>query len=269
MLIAHPGPTFRGGGRASARRVAVESCSAIVRWQPARTGTATVAVDAAASGIAGVLFVGASLLICQAALGLPAWSAAIGGALVGAGTGAWLLAVIWAGQRQHHAEMPSMDETPDSKTAAARDSMRLVRMGLVRLHGLPFALMIVIHLAGHVALATATWSILSMLEISSSGVVGLWFETGAKLGNTLGAVVPARLGVFEAGVAASANILDLDPAAGIAVGLVRRLIDMLFVAIGLSLTTLWPITLRGGSAARRRNSAGAQGAIIVPQQDRG
>lgn len=234
---------------------------------PARSGAATVAVDAAASGIAGVLFVGASLLLCQSWLGLPAWTSAIGGALVGAGAGAWLLAVIWAGQRQHHAEMPLMDDTPPSKTAAARDSMRLVRVGLVRLHGLPFALMIVIHLAGHVALAAATWSILSMLGISSSGVVGLWFETGAKLGNTLGAVVPARLGVFEAGIAASANVLDLDPAAGIAVALVRRLIDTLFVAVGLSLTTLWPIELRRAVEATRRSSTA--GDAVGPRKEHG
>ncbi len=216
---------------------------------PARSGAATVAVDAAASAIAGVLFVGIALLACQVGLGLPAWAAAIGGALVGAGAGGWLMAAIWAGQRQHHAVMPPMDDSPPSKSAAARDSMRLMRMGLVRLHGLPFALMIVIHLAGHVALTGATWSILSILEISDSSLVGLWFEAGAKLGNTLGVVVPARLGVFEAGVAASAELLDLDPAAGIAVGLVRRLIDMLYVGIGLSLATLWPMELgRRGEA---------------------
>ncbi len=210
----------------------------------ARAGAATVAVDAAASGIAGVLFVGAALLACQPTLGLPAWFSAVGGIFLGAGAGAWLMAGIWASQRRHHAEMPDMDDQPTSKLEAARDSMRLVRVGLVRLHGTPFALMIGIHITGHVALTAATWSILPMLGISDSTVVGLWFETGAKLGNTLGVVVPARLGVFEAGIAASANVLDLDPAAGIAVGLVRRLIDMVWVAVGLSLTTLWPINLR-------------------------
>jgi hypothetical protein len=210
---------------------------------PARSGAAAVAVDAAASGIAGVLFVGAALLACQTVMGLPAWTSAIGGALVGAGAGAWIMATIWAGQRRHHADIPPMDDVPSSKTAAARDSMRLVRVGLVRLHGLPFTIMIGIHIAGHLALTAATWSILSMLGISGNAWVGLWFEAGAKLGNTLGALVPARLGVFEAGVAASANLLDLAPAAGIAVGLVRRLIDTLFVAIGLSVTTLWPLRL--------------------------
>lgn len=210
---------------------------------PARSGAAAVAVDAAASGIAGVLFVGIALLTCQTTLGLPAAWAGVGGALVGIGTGAWIMATIWAGQRRHHAELPDMDEVPPSKRAALRDSMRLIRVGLVRLHGTPFAMMIGIHLAGHLVLAAATWSILSMLGISDSPWVGLWFEAGAKLGNTLGAVVPARLGVFEAGVAASANLLDINPAAGIAVGLVRRLIDTLFVALGLSLTTLWPIDL--------------------------
>jgi len=210
---------------------------------PARAGAATVAVDAAASGIAGVLFVGASLLACQPALGLPAWFSAIGGIFLGAGAGAWLMAGIWASQRRHHAEMPDMDDQSTSKLEAARDSMRLIRVGLVRLHGVPFALMIGIHIVGHLALTAATWSILPMLGISDSPVVGLWFEAGAKLGNTLGVFVPARLGVFEAGVAAAANVLDLDPAAGLAVGLVRRLIDMVWVAVGLSLTTLWPIRL--------------------------
>lgn len=208
---------------------------------PARWGAATVAVDAAASGIAGALFIGGALLVCQPALGLPAWASAIGGALVGAGAGAWLMATIWAGQRRHHTEIPIMDETPTSKRAAARDSMRLIRVGLVRLHGLPFALMIAIHLLGHATLSIATLSILSMLGISDSPMVGLWFEVGAKLGNTLGVLVPARLGVFEVGMAATASVLGVDPAAGIAVGLVRRLIDTLFVVVGLSLTTLWPI----------------------------
>ena len=73
--------------------------------------------------------------------------------------------------------------------------------------------------------------------------MALLFEAGAKLGNTLGALVPARLGVFEAGLAVSANMLDLDPAAGVAVGLVRRLIDILWVGIGLALLALWPIRL--------------------------
>jgi hypothetical protein len=104
-------------------------------------------------------------------------------------------------------------------------------------------MMIIIHFAGHLALAAATWSILPMLGINGNSILGLWFETGAKLGNTLGVLVPARLGVFEAGLAASANILDLNPAAGIAIGLVRRVIDTFWVAVGLSLTTLWPINL--------------------------
>ncbi len=222
------------------------------RGIPARSGAATVAVDAAASAIAGVLFVGLALVTCQVGLGLPAWTASIGGALLGAALGAWLMATIWTGQRQHDAEIPPMDDNPPSKGAAARDSMRLMRVGLVRLHGLPFALMIVIHLAGHAALTGATWSILSMLDISNSGLVGLWFEAGAKLGNTLGAFVPARLGVFEAGVAASAEVLELDPAAGIAVGLVRRLIDTLFVAVGLSLAALWPIRMGQSPEVSRR-----------------
>ena len=210
---------------------------------PARSAAATVAVDAAASAIAGVLFVGSALLLCQWQLQLPAWTAAIGGALLGASAGAWILAAIWSGQRRHEIELPNMDHDAPTKRAAARDSMRLIRVGLVRLHGLPFTLMIVIHLLGHVALTCATWSIISMLGISESFLVALLFEVGAKLGNSLGVVVPARLGVFEAGVAASANVMDLDPAAGLAVGLVRRVIDIIWVGVGLAIVTFWPINL--------------------------
>ena len=58
----------------------------------------------------------------------------------------------------------------------------------------------------------------------------------------LGAVLIFRWGTEVYGATgASASVLDVDPAAGIAVGLVRRLIDTLFVVVGLSLTTLWPI----------------------------
>jgi len=216
----------------------------------ARNGAASVAVDAAASGIAGVLFTGAALLACQTTLQLPAWTAAIGGALVGTGAAAWIMAAIWSGQRRHLDELPEIDYSSHSKLAAARDSMRLVRVGLVRLHGLPFALMIVIHLLGHCALTAATWSILSILGISDRAIVALLLEVGAKLGNTMGVVVPARLGVFEAGIAASANLLDFAPAAALAVGLVRRLVDMIWVGAGLALVTLWPLQLQVVSRSR-------------------
>ncbi len=210
---------------------------------PARSAAATVAVDAAAAGIAGVLFTGAALLVAQYYLELPAWAATIGGILLGAGTGAWVMAAIWSGQRHHDQSLPPILGKPLSTRAAARDAMRRVRVGLVRLHGLPFAAMIVIHLLGHVALTAATWSILSMLGISGSSAVALLFEAGAKLGNTLGVLVPARLGVLEAGIAASANVIDLDPAAGVAVGLVRRMVDILWVGVGLAMLTFWPIKL--------------------------
>ena len=213
---------------------------------PARAGAAAVLVDAAASGIAGVVYVGASLLICQAALGLPAWMAAVGGALLGAAIGAWIMAGIWSGQRRDDLpQLPPLTDKAPSYRAATRDAMRRMRVGLVRLHGIPFALMIGIHLLGHVFLTAATWSILSMLDISQAPVVGLLFESGAKLGNTMGAVVPARLGVFEVGLAASAQLLGIDAAAGVAVGLVRRLVDILWVGVGLTLTTVSPIRFSG------------------------
>lgn len=90
----------------------------------------------------------------------------------------------------------------------------------------------------------ATWSILSLLGISQSFVIGLLFEVGAKLGNVMGAFIPGRLGVFEAGVTASSGILHMGAAAGLAVGLVRRLVDLIWVALGLVILTV------GGANAR-------------------
>jgi hypothetical protein len=44
--------------------------------------------------------------------------------------------------------------------------------------------------------------------------------------------------VFEAGVTASSGILEMGTAAGLAVGLVRRLVDLIWVALGLISLTL-------------------------------
>ena len=204
---------------------------------PMRTGAASVIVDALASVIAGILFSGAALLVTQWALELPAWVSAIGGALVGLGATAWILATVWTGKRRK--KRPEANEIlmlPAPRTtlrAAGRDALRRMGAALVRLRGLPFARMIFLHSLGHVGLVSATYSILAVLGISTDVFVGLFFELGAKLGNVVGAFIPARLGVFEAGVAASSDLIGLGAAAGLAVALVRRLVDLIWVGTGL------------------------------------
>ena len=203
---------------------------------PMRRGAASVIVDALASAIAGVLYAGVALLVCQYVLGLPDWTAAIGGGLVALAVVGWTMATVWSEQRRHRVEDYDVllsHPVPPGWRAAVRDSFRRVRAALVRLRGLHIARMILLHSLGHVALTMATWSILVLLGISSAFIVGLLFEVGAKLGNVMGAFIPARLGVFEAGVTASSGILQMGTAAGLAVGLVRRLVDLLWVALGL------------------------------------
>jgi uncharacterized membrane protein YbhN (UPF0104 family) len=214
---------------------------------PMRRGAASVIVDALASAIAGVLYAGVALLVCQYYLNLPTWTSAIGGALVAIAVAGWAMATVWSEQRRHRVEDYNVllnHPVPPGWRAGVRDSFRRVRAALVRLRGLHIARMILIHSLGHVALTLATWSILALLGISSSFVVGLLFEVGAKLGNVMGAFIPARLGVFEAGVTASSGILHMGAAAGLAVGLVRRLVDLIWVALGLVILTV------GGANAR-------------------
>lgn len=229
---------------------------------PVRRGAASVVVDALASAIAGVLYAGAALLICQVYLDLPVWTAALGGSLVTLAISAWILAAVWSEQ---HRKRPNGGNAllphppPPGWRAGVRDALRQVGAGLVRLKGLPFARMILLHSLGHVALTAATWSILALLGISSSVVMGLLFESGAKLGNMMGAFIPARVGVFEAGFAASSGIVSMGPAAGIAVGLVRRLIDLIWVGIGLASMSVGTVRHEagvGGIAEQRSAESG-------------
>jgi hypothetical protein len=208
---------------------------------PMRRGAASVIVDALASAIAGVLYAGVALLICQYTLSLPNWTAAIGGGLVSLALAGWAMATVWSEQRRHRVEDYDVllsHPVPPGWRAAVRDSFRRVRAALVRLRGLHIARMIMLHCLGHIALTLATFSIVVLLGISTSFVTSLLFEVGAKLGNVMGAFIPARLGVFEAGVTASSGILEMGTAAGLAVGLVRRLVDLLWVALGLLSLTL-------------------------------
>lgn len=202
---------------------------------PLAAGAAAVVVDAVAAGIAGVLFTGVALLVSRWLLGLPAWLAAIGGGLVTLATVAWTIAAIWSGARRHREselDIQLTAPTPTDWRAAVRDALRRVSAGLVRLRGRPFARIIVIHCLGHVALFAATWSILELLGIASGPAPALFFEVGAKLGNVMGALIPARLGMFEAGLAAAADVIEVTTAAGVAVGLVRRCVDLVWVGAG-------------------------------------
>ncbi len=214
---------------------------------PMRRGAASVIVDALASAIAGVLYAGVALLVCQYALGLPTWTSAVGGGLVALAVAGWAMATVWSEQRRHRVEDYNVllaHPVPPGWRAAVRDSFRRVRAALVRLRGLHLARMILIHSLGHVSLTLATWSILALLGISQSFLIGLLFEVGAKLGNVMGAFIPARLGVFEAGITASSGILHMGAAAGLAVGLVRRLVDLIWVALGLVILTVGGVNVR-------------------------
>jgi len=214
---------------------------------PMRRGAASVIVDALASAIAGVLYAGVALLVCQYALSLPTWTSAVGGGLVALAVAGWAMATVWSEQRRHRVEDYDVLLThpvPPGWRAAVRDSFRRVRAALVRLRCLHIARLILIHSLGHVFLTHATWSILALLGISQSFLIGLLFEVGAKLGNVMGAFIPARLGVFEAGVTASSGILHMGAAAGLAVGLVRRLVDLIWVALGLVILTVGGVNVR-------------------------
>jgi len=222
---------------------------------PVAAGAAAVVVDALAAAIAGILFTGVALLLSQWLLGLPAWLAAIGGGLVALAVAAWVIAAIWSGARRHRdAELDSLltAPTPEDWRAAVRDSLRRVSAGLVRLRGQPFARIIVIHCLGHMALFGATWSIVQLLGIASGPAAGLFFEVGAKLGNVMGAVIPARLGMFEAGFAAAADVASVTAAAGVAVGLVRRCVDLVWVGAG------WAILSFAAPSGNARVEAGSE-----------
>jgi hypothetical protein len=96
-------------------------------------------------------------------------------------------------------------------------------------------------LAQHALLISEAYVMLHALGAGPTLATALVFEGVTKTVNSLGAIVPGRLGIAEAGSAAMARTLGIGASFGLALALMRRVRALLWSAlgVGLVLPDLW------------------------------
>jgi hypothetical protein len=96
-------------------------------------------------------------------------------------------------------------------------------------------------LAQHAVLITEAWVMLRALGAEPTLATVIVFEGVTKTVNSVGVVVPGRLGVSEGGSAAMASALGLGASFGLSLALMRRVRALLWAVIGVSLVVpeLW------------------------------
>jgi uncharacterized membrane protein YbhN (UPF0104 family) len=95
--------------------------------------------------------------------------------------------------------------------------------------------------AQHVVMISEAYVMLHALGASPTLATVLMFEGVSKLANSLGAIVPGRLGIAEGSSAALAGALGIGSSFGLSLVLMRRVRGMLWSIVGLTLIVpdLW------------------------------
>jgi uncharacterized protein (TIRG00374 family) len=90
-----------------------------------------------------------------------------------------------------------------------------------------------------------TWLMLLLLGSPVTLLTALVIEAGAAGVRAVGFLVPGSLGVLEGGIVGLFALLGLDPATGLAFGVVRRIREAVWILVGYACLVL----LRGGRVA--------------------
>jgi hypothetical protein len=93
-------------------------------------------------------------------------------------------------------------------------------------------------LAQHLLLIAEAYVLLSVAAGNATLRTALFFEAVTKIVNTVGAVVPGRLGISEGGNALLADVLGLGAAYGLSLSLMRRVRALIWTGVGLALLPL-------------------------------
>ncbi|HZS32643.1 MAG TPA: lysylphosphatidylglycerol synthase domain-containing protein [Methylomirabilota bacterium] len=112
----------------------------------------------------------------------------------------------------------------------------------------PLAISLALHLAGWAVGTFETWLALAFLGAPVPLATALVLEAGATGVRSAGFLVPGSLGIQEGGIVGIATLLGIPPDTGLALGLVRRIREGTFIALGYACLAALP------AAARRRTS---------------
>jgi len=90
-------------------------------------------------------------------------------------------------------------------------------------------------LVQHGLLVLEAYLLLGVLSGEVTFQTALYFEAVTKLVNTVGVVVPGRIGISEGGSALLADVLGLSASYGLSLALMRRVRALIWTGIGLTL----------------------------------
>jgi uncharacterized protein (TIRG00374 family) len=103
-------------------------------------------------------------------------------------------------------------------------------------------------LVGWATGALETWLILALLGSPVTFMTALVVEAGAAGVRAVGFLIPGSLGILEGGIVGVFGLLRMDPATGLAFGVVRRIREAAWILAGYACLAL----LRGTRPARPR-----------------
>lgn len=207
----------------------------IRRSVPVAAGIAAGAIERAMYNVTAALLVSIVLLVLLSA----AHGLALGAAVVGGGLAVAVLVVAMRrGFRSPStADIPHLDRTSKTRSGLLRGPAALLEAAAElwrdRRDVLPS--IAVLCLAQHAILVGEAYLLLNALGGGTTLRTAFVFEAVTKIVNTVGIVVPGRLGVAEGGSAALAGALGFAASHGLSLALMRRVRALVWGGVGLVL----------------------------------
>jgi hypothetical protein len=215
------------------------------RSVPVAVGIAAGVVERGLYNATALVLVAAALLALALQTRGPgvAW-ALIGAVLVSAAAAWW-----WRARHRGSVRLPSRHDNAgaavaDRTTPGQRLLGALRDLWLRRRHVIPVIGLLCV--AQHLILVYEAQVLLRVLAEATTFGTALAFEAVTKVVNTVGTLVPGRVGISEGGSALLADALGLSASHGLSLALMRRVRALIWTAVGL---TLLPMQER---RARRR-----------------
>jgi hypothetical protein len=203
---------------------------------PVAAGVAAGAAERAIYNLTSTLFVWTVLLALASATHTLALVAAMVFSAVAAAALAILARRRLRARRETHRH-PSLDGPPAAETAPARGAAAFLEAAreLWRDRRGVLPAIALLCMAQHAILVGEAYLMLSALGGSTTLQTALVFEAVTKIVNTVGLLVPGRLGVSEGGSALLADALGFAASHGLSLALMRRVRALIWSGVGLAL----------------------------------
>ena len=219
------------------------------QFLPLSTSIAAGAVQRSVYASTGALVTAAALWIVASRFGRYSWGSALAAAVVAVLP---LAAVLLA--KRHGSRRSTVDPT----------AWRGVLRGLWSDRRGTLHVIALLCLAKHGIMLGEAYLMLDALGAQPTLATVLMFEGVSKLANSVGALVPGRLGIAEGGSAALATGLGIGSSVGVAVVLMRRVRGLLWSIVGVTLIVpdLWRMSRVSGERMRPGGEGGAAPDVI-------